>query len=164
MIFADHTIPDVFDSLNITGDTVLAFNLRYDFEDPDTVVVAFDFPLDGPGIIVDPEAPTFPQWIDTLNIELGRKLVVGHTHHWMDSSLAQNKLRFLYSVPIAVDARVWEIFAMLGNYRFESDLPDKYPDNMSISARPYELCPGGFEIEIDSTLVDSGQGSYEPPE
>lgn len=163
-VFTDHTVPDVFDSLEITGDTVLTLNLRYDFEDPDTVVIAFEFPLDGPGIIIDPDSPTFPEWIDTLNLELGRKLVVTHSHHWMDSSVAQNRLWFLYSVPIAVDARVWEIFAMLGNYRFESDLPDKYPDNMSISSRTYGLCPGDFKIEIDSTMVDSGHGTYEPPE
>ncbi len=163
-VFTDHTVPDVFDSLEIIGDTVLALNLRYDFEDPDTVVIAYEYSLDGPGILDDPESPTFPQWIDTLNLELGRKLVVSHTRHWMDSSVALNKLWFLYSAPIAVDARVWEIFAMLGNYRFENDLPDKYPDNMSISSRPYGLCPGDFEIEIDSTMVDSGRGTYEPPE
>ena len=172
VVSSPHTLRTVVDTLTVTGDTTVEYDVRYRVADPDTLLVTFQFVLSGPGNIWDFDGPTEEEFIEILNDTLGSLLLPEDARFWVDSFPLQNALYHSYAVPVNREMvgpylPIQELFPWAYRYGLFAP-PGNFPDNMRLSWRTFPLCPFDIII-IDSNWifpppVDSGWGFYDDPD
>ena len=142
-VTTDHTNPDAFDSVYIDQDEYFDIGIRYDFADPDSVVVAFTYALGPPGPVYG--SPLQPgqerEYIDTLNARIGNYLLPDSARTY---SLETNPgtTTSVWISPIVQNRRMWIVAQAL---RVEME-DDYYPAGMNAGPRVFGLCPDDFEL------------------
>lgn len=143
IVVTDHSNPDAFDSIYIDRDDYFDIGIRYDFADPDSILVTFTYNTPGPGpfknLLQQPIEER--EYIDTLNARIGDYLVPDSARYYTVGT-TPGTLASTWVIPIVDSERMWIVAQAL---RLEADDP-YYPDNMDVSVRVFGLCPDDFEL------------------